>query len=202
MEVLKTDDKLKEEIINDAGKKAERIIGKAKKDIEEMERNTDIEIETYEKNTKKTVEKSIDIETKKIFASVDIEVKKKTLEITGDLLNEVFDSIKHQILDNSMYDYKKFILKMIENVSRDLNSSSYSVEIGKNDLARIGEDALKSLKLSGGSINEIVVRDIDGLMLMSADRKQGVFVSLDDFIERLKESERNKVYEILLGGEV
>jgi vacuolar-type H+-ATPase subunit E/Vma4 len=203
MEVLKTDDKLKEEIINDANKKAERIISKAKKDIEEMEKSVLIEIENFEIQTKKTVEKGIENETRKIFASVGIEVKKKTLDITGNLIDEVFNSIKQQILENKLYDYRQFILNMIQAASKDINSRSYTVEIGKMELAKITEEPLKSLKLTGGVIKDIVLKeDINGLMLLSEDRKQGVFISIDDYIDRLKEKERNRVFEILLGAAI
>jgi vacuolar-type H+-ATPase subunit E/Vma4 len=198
MEVLKTDDNLKQEIISDAGKKAERIIAKAKSDTELMERNADIEIDSYEKNMKKTTEKVIELETRKIFASVDIEVKKKTLEITGNAIDDIFNSIRQQILDNKLYDYKQFIFKLIQKAAKDINSNSYIIDIGKADLEKLSEESLKSLKLQGGQIKDIFVREINGLMLMSSDRRQGVFVSLDDFIDRLKEQERNKIYEILL----
>jgi vacuolar-type H+-ATPase subunit E/Vma4 len=202
MEVLKTDDNLKEEILSDAKKKAERIIIKAKNDIEELEKNTRAEIEQYEKDTKKTVEKNIEIETNKIFASVDIEVKKKSLNLTGRMIDSVFDELSKDISTSKLFEYKQFTLKLIQNASNQIKSSSYILEINKNELARLSKDSLKSLKLNGGEIKEIIEKNITGLMLLSGDRKKGAYISLDDFIDRFKEDERIRVYDILLKGEI
>jgi vacuolar-type H+-ATPase subunit E/Vma4 len=202
MEVLKTDDNLKEEILSDAKKKAERIIIKAKNDIEELEKKTRAEIEQYEKDTKKTVEKNIEIETNKIFASVDIEVKKKSLNMTGRMIDSVFDELSKDISTGKLFEYKQFTLKLIQNASNEIKSSSYILEINKNELARLSKDSLKSLKLNGGEIKEIIEKNITGLMLLSGDRKKGAYISLDDFIDRFKEDERIRVYDILLKGEI
>jgi len=201
MEVLKTDDKLREEIINDAKVKAERILSKAKSDSAEIQKNAKEQLDKIDSDYFKIIEKEIALEVKKIFASVDIEVKKKTLELTGNIIDTVFNNIKNSIIDGKLIAYKDFILKLLQNASAGIKSTSYIIEADKKEIAKIGKDSLKSLKLTGGEVKEIIESEVDGVMLYSSDRKKAVFVSLNYFFERLKQDESIKVYEILVKGE-
>jgi vacuolar-type H+-ATPase subunit E/Vma4 len=201
MEVLKTDDKLREEIINDAKVKTDRILKKAQAEAEEIEKSSLEQIDKVDGEYKTSIQKEIDLEVKKIFASVDIEVKKKTLEITGNHIDDIFNKIKKSIEDGKLISYKDFILKLIQKASSELKSSSYILEAGKKELAKVSKDSFKSLKLAGGEIKEIIEADIEGFKFYSSDRKKSAYISLDNFIDRLKDDERIKIYEILVKGE-
>ena len=147
MEVLKTDDKLREEILNDAKNKIERINKKAKAEAEDIEKNTLVQIEKLEKEYGNIIQKEIDIESKKIFASVDIEVKKKNLEIIGNYIDEIFDNVKVSIESGKLIPYKDFILKLLQKASSEIKSNSYIIEIGKNELSKVSKKDLMELKL-------------------------------------------------------
>jgi vacuolar-type H+-ATPase subunit E/Vma4 len=201
MEVLKTDDKLREEIINDAKSKVERVLKKAKTEAEDIQKGIQVQISKIDEDLKKGILKEIDAEIKKIFASVDIEVKKKTLEITGNYIDDIFNNIKKSIEDGKLISYKDFILKLLQNASTEIKSSSYIAEISAKEIQKISKESLKGLKLTGGEIKEIIETDIEGIMFYSSDRKKVAHISINNFIEKLKQDERIKIYEILVKGE-
>ena len=201
MEILQTDDKLREEIINDAKIKAERIIKKAKREAEEIIRNADLQIEStkkeYEKNTLGEAEDLI----KLIFASIDIEVRKNITSISGDIVDEVFDRVKKSILENKKFNYQNFMFKLIQNSSSEIKASSYVVEINNEELKKISKKALLNLELQDGKIKDTMLANIDnGLMFYSADKKTASYVSINIYIEGLKKRTRTNVYEILIKG--
>ena len=91
MEILVADDKLRDEILNDAKIKADRIIKKADKEALDIIIGSDSEIIKFDDETKQTLEKYLIDEQKRIFASVDIEAKKRSLKIIGGVFEEIFE---------------------------------------------------------------------------------------------------------------
>ncbi|OHD13674.1 MAG: hypothetical protein A2086_01140 [Spirochaetes bacterium GWD1_27_9] len=201
MEVLKSDDKLREEILNDAKTKAERVTKKIKGEVDLIEKDCSSQIEKIDNNFRLLIEKEISLETKKIFAGIDIEVKKKTLDFVGKIVDEIFENIKKSIENNQLINYKDFIFKLINNSVSEIQSTSYILEISKKELEKLGKKDLESLKLKNAKIEQIIEKNIDGIALYSSDRKKLSFISLSNFIERLKSEERIKIYEILTKNE-
>ncbi len=198
MEVLKSDDKLKQEILKDAKIKAEKTINKAKEDVSEIEKKTSNELIKIQEEVKKNFDNEISFETKKIFASIDILIKKKTIDYIGEFINEIFDDLKKSIINNKIYKYKDFLIKLIQKAGEKINSESYILEMSEIYSNDLSIEELKNIKFKKGSIKEVlIIRELEGLKLYSKDKKKVIFLSLDTFFEKLKQDERNKIYEII-----
>lgn len=198
MEVIKGDDKLRDEILNDAKNKAEKILKKASKDAEEIIRNIDVEIESYEKDTASLTMKSIEEETKKIFASIDIDVKKRRLSYVGNIIDEVFSSVKDSIIKGKNVESKRFISNLIKSSLDEMNSSSYCVEVGKLEDIKLTEKEIRGIKLKNGSIDTIIYSDNkEGYYVTNKEGDKLSYVSLDNYINNLKSMERLKIFSLL-----
>ncbi|HQJ06014.1 MAG TPA: V-type ATP synthase subunit E family protein, partial [Spirochaetota bacterium] len=167
MEVIKGDDKLRDEILNDAKNKAENILKRANRDAEEIIKNIDAEIENYEKEIASSTMKSIEEERKRIFASIDIDVKKKRLSFIGGVIDGIFDSVKDSIIEGKTQEPKRFISNLIKRSLDEMNSSSYSVEVGKLEDIKLTEKEIKDIKLKNGSIDNLVY----------SENKEGYYIS-------------------------
>ncbi len=198
MEVIKGDDKLRDEILNDAKNKAEKILKKASKDAEEIIRNIDVEIESYEKDTASLTMKSIEEETKKIFASIDIDVKKRRLSYVGNIIDEVFSSVKDLIIKGKNVEPKRFISNLIKSSLDEMNSSSYCIEVGKLEDIKLTEKEIREIKLKNGSIDTIIYSDNkEGYYVTNKEGDKLSYVSLDNYINNLKSMERLKIFSLL-----
>ncbi|MBP7552955.1 MAG: hypothetical protein KA885_05970 [Spirochaetes bacterium] len=201
MEVIKGDDKLRDEILNDAKNKAEKILKKASKDAEEIIRNIDVEIESYEKDTASLTMKSIEEETKKIFASIDIDVKKRRLSYVGNIIDEVFSSVKDLIIKGKNVEPKRFISNLIKSSLDEMNSSSYCIEVGKLEDIKLTEKEIREIKLKNGSIDTIIYSDNkEGYYVTNKEGDKLSYVSLDNYINNLKSMERLKIFSLLSGN--
>lgn len=198
MEVIKGDDKLRDEILNDAKNKAEKILKKASKDAEEIIQNIDVEIESYEKDTASLTMKSIEEETKKIFASIDIDVKKRRLSYVGNIIDEVFSSVKDSIIKGKNVEPKRFISNLIKSSLDEMNSSSYCIEVGKLEDIKLTEKEIREIKLKNGSIDTIIYSDNkEGYYVTNKEGDKLSYVSLDNYINNLKSMERLKIFSLL-----
>jgi len=198
MEVIKGDDKLRDEILNDAKNKAEKILKKANKDAEEIIKNIDVEIENYEKDTASLTMKSIEEERKKIFASIDIDVKKRRLSYVGNIIDEIFNSVKDSIIKGKIQDPKGFISTLIKRSFDEMGSGSYNVEVGKLEDIKLTEKEIRDIKLKKGSIDTIIYSENKGGYYIS--NKEGdklSYISLDSYINKLKSMERLKIFSLL-----
>lgn len=195
MEVLQSDDKLREEILNDARTKAERLLKKSSTEIKEMEEKAKKDIERFEEENKNNFEKFIIEEKEKIFASIDIDFKKRSLKIVNDIMESVFEEFKNSIINNKEK-YKKLIEKLIINSFEILTSKNYEIEIDKKEIGILGEDFLNNLK-NKFKFNFFEKEKINGIIVYNSQRNKQVFISLDKFIEDLKDKERVKIYNII-----
>lgn len=197
MEILQEDSFLREEILNDAKTKAERIIKKAERECEELDKNLIKEIDEFEKNYKEQVEKQIEEQKKLKFASIEIEVKKMYYQFCGEVIEEIFNEIKKWLSEKERY--KDFYFKMIHKSIMELgDNKEVIVEIDETLSSIFKINELKS-SLSNKEVIDIVKKDeIKGVFISTKDNKLGIYISLDSFIERLKEEERVNIYNLLL----
>lgn len=202
MEVLQNDDKLREEILNDARTKAERLIKKAEKEAEEAVNSIDKQIQEikadYKKNILDPAEDSINL----LFASVDIEAQKEILNISGNILNEIYSEFKESIANNDSFKYSEIIKALIIKSAEQIASKEYIIEANKNILNVIKKEDLTSIKLSNGKIIKVSETDTtDSIMLYTSDQKITSYISIDAFIEELKNETRTDIYNILIKGQ-
>ncbi|MBN2544774.1 MAG: hypothetical protein JXB50_03190 [Spirochaetes bacterium] len=197
MEILQSDEILREEILNDAKIKAERIIKKAKNDTDELEKNSVKQLSEFEAVFKENIQKELDQEIKLKLASVDIESNKEILKYCGDFLNEVYDDVKSNIINNKDFKYKEIIIKLIKKSAEKMDTSSYFVEINKDELKKISKDELLSIKLKNGRITEIIESNKNEILLYSSDKKLVSYISIDGFLNEILNEERTKIYKIL-----
>lgn len=197
MEILQSDEILREEIINDAKIKAERIIKKAKSDAEESEKNSGKQLSEFENNFKQNIQKEMDQEIKLKLASIDIEANKEILKFCGDFLNDVFNSVKNNIINNKDYKYKEIIIKLIRKAAESMDFSSFIIEISKDELKKISGDDLFSIKLKKGKITEIIENNSKEILLYSSDKKLVSYISIDGLLNEIFKEERTNIYKIL-----
>lgn len=197
MEILQSDEILREEILNDAKIKAERIIKKAKNDTDELEKNSVKQLSEFEAVFKENIQKELDQEIKLKLASVDIESNKEILKYCDDFLNEVYDDVKSNIINNKDFKYKEIIIKLIKKSAEKMDTSSYFVEINKDELKKISKDELLSIKLKNGRITEIIESNKNEILLYSSDKKLVSYISIDGFLNEILNEERTKIYKIL-----
>lgn len=195
MEILQSDDKLREEILNDAKTKAERLLKRSDVEIKDMEEKMKKDLERFEEETRIGVERFIEEEKVKIFASIDIDFKKKRLKIIGDFIEEIFEKLKTNILNNKEI-YKKIIQKLLIKAFEMLNCNSYEIVIDKKESEYLGKDFFIE-------INRIVDFTLiekqrqDGIIVYDSEKKRQVFISIDKFIENFKSKERYNIYTFI-----
>lgn len=203
MEILQTDDSLREEIINDAKTKADRIIKKAKTEAENINKDIDVQSEKikaeYQQNLTGEAETVINL----LFASVDIEVKKEIVNICGALVDDVFKEVKTLILDNKIFKYKDVIFKLVKNSGEKIRTQSFILEIGKEELKKLGKEDLLKLDIQKRKIKKIINSDnLQGMFLYSEDKSIASYISIDRYFEDLEIELRTRVYEILIKGKI
>ena len=199
MEVLQSDDKLREEILSDAKTKAERIIKKAEKEAEDIKKNIDKEIDNLKKEYENTILGDAENIIKLTLASVDIEVKKEITSFCGQIVNDSFEDVKNSILNDKGFKYKELIFKLIEKSSEVMGANAFVIETNDNEVNRLNKSDVLGLKLKKGKIREVITSNLkEGLMLFSEDRKLVSYISINKYMEGLKSRIRNDVYKVIV----
>ncbi|MBQ3923660.1 MAG: hypothetical protein II707_10205, partial [Spirochaetales bacterium] len=187
MEVLVADDKLRNEILSDAQAKAERIIKKAEKDAAAAAENAENQTEDYEVKIKNEFAKFLEDAQHRVFAAVDIESKKAQIKYVGDVIDEIFDTVKNDILSGKFIKYEDFILTMIKKSCEQLDCDTYTVFIGEREQNAVPAKDILSVKPKRGKITAAEKRaNSDGYTILSDDGKHQIFLSLNDYMDRLK----------------
>jgi vacuolar-type H+-ATPase subunit E/Vma4 len=203
MEVLQNDDNLREEILNDAKNKADRIIKKAEREKKDILKDAEKQIANIDNEYKETIEKDIDEKLKIIFASVDIEVKKEISAYCGELVEEVYESVREDLQNDKVGSYSDFITKLLQLTSMNMEATAYIIEISSIEQKKIKKEHLLKLLLGNNKskIKDVVINDqIDGIMLYTEDRKIAANISIDSYFEQLKKETRTKIYETMIKG--
>ena len=198
MEVLVADDKLRNEILSDAQAKAERIIKKAEKDAAAAAENAENQTEDYEVKIKNEFAKFLEDAQHRVFAAVDIESKKAQIKYVGDVIDEIFDTVKNDILSGKFIKYEDFILTMIKKSCEQLDCDSYTVFIGEREQNAVPAKDILSVKPKRGKIIAAEKRaNSDGYTILSDDGKHQIFLSLNDYMDRLKSEKRMEIFNML-----
>ena len=203
MEVLQSDDILRDEILNDAKKKAERIIKKANQDREDVIEQSQSQVTELESSLKKNTQKEIENFKRLHLSSVDIEVNKKNVEYCGQFVSSVFDQVYQEIMNSKdkALGYEKIMIYLLENAAHEMDSESYSMKCSEKALSLMEEKKLKSLVLNKKKITSVEKSSIkDGLVLYTANQKRACHISIKGFINELMNNERKNIYDILMSG--
>lgn len=202
MQILKSDDGLREEILKDAKTKADRILNKAQREKEKILSDIDAETKKFKEEftNSKTIETNSKI--KLIYSTVDMEVKKEVIKYSNDLVNDVFSDILKKIQSNKTIPYKNLIINLIIKIASKIDSESFILEVAKSELAKITKNELSKIKLNRGEISQIREGDFDnGYKIYSSDAQIGAYLSLNKFINELQEDERINIYKMFVGGD-
>lgn len=198
MEVLVADDKLRNEILSDAQAKAERIIKKAEKDAAAAAENAENQTEDYEVKIKNEFAKFLEDAQHRVFAAVDIESKKAQIKYVGDVIDEIFDTVKNDILSGKFIKYGDFILTMIKKSCEQLDCDTYTVFIGEREQNAVPANDILAAKPKRGKITAAEKRaNSDGYTIVSDDGKHQIFLSLNDYMDRLKSEKRMEIFNML-----
>jgi vacuolar-type H+-ATPase subunit E/Vma4 len=198
MEVLVADDKLRNEILSDAQAKAERIIKKAEKDAAAAAENAENQTEDYEVKIKNEFAKFLEDAQHRVFAAVDIESKKAQIKYVGDVIDEIFDTVKDDILSGKFIKYEDFILTMIKKSCEQLDCDTYTMFIGEREQNAVPAKDILSVKPKRGKITAAEKRaNSDGYTILSDDGKHQIFLSLNDYMDRLKSEKRMEIFNML-----
>ena len=198
MEVLVADDKLRNEILSDAQAKAERIIKKAEKDAAAAAENAETQTEDYEVKIKDEFAKFLEDAQHRVFAAVDIESKKASVQFVGQVIDEIFDTVKNDILSGKFIKYENFILTMIKKSCDQLDCDTYTVFIGEREQNAVSSKDILAIKPKRGKITAAEKRaNSDGYTILSDDGKRQIFLSLNDYMDRLKAEKRMEIFNML-----
>ena len=198
MEVLVADDKLRNEILSDAQAKAERIIKKAEKDAAVAAENAENQTEDYEVKIQNEFAKFLEDAQHRVFAAVDIESKKAQIKYVGDVIDEIFDTVKNDILSGKFIKYEDFILTMIKKSCEQLDCDTYTVFIGEREQNAVPVKDILSVKPKRGKITAAEKRaNSDGYTILSDDGKHQIFLSQNDYMDRLKSEKRMEIFNML-----
>jgi len=201
MEIIQTDDTLRKEILNDAKTKAERIIKKAEAEAVETNKNIGTQLEKikaeYEENIIGEADAMIDL----LFASVEVDAKKEIINICGSHVDDIFEEIKQNIIENKTFTYKDIMFRLIKSAGKLINAKSFIIETNNKELKILGKENLIKMEIQKKKIKEIINNDnLNGLFLYSQDKKVASHISIDKYIEDLKNKLRNRVYELIIKG--
>ncbi len=201
MEIIQTDDTLRKEILNDAKTKAERIIKKAEAEAVETNKNIGTQLEKikaeYEENIIGEADAMIDL----LFASVEVDAKKEIINICGSHVDDIFEEIKQNIIENKTFTYKDIMFRLIKSAGKLINAASFILETNNKELKILGKENLIKMEIQKKKIKEIINNDnLNGLFLYSQDKKVASHISIDKYIEDLKNKLRNRVYELIIKG--
>ncbi|MBR6200029.1 MAG: hypothetical protein IKQ61_07205 [Spirochaetales bacterium] len=198
MEVLVADDKLRNEILSDAQAKAERIMKKADKDAAAAAANAENQTEEYEDKIKAEFAKFLEDAQHRVFAAVDIESKKSKIRYIGQIIDEIFDTVKADIQNGKFIKYDNFILTMIKKSCDQLDCDTYSVFIGEREQNALSAKDILAVKPKRGKISAVEInQNSDGYTILSDDGKHQIFLSLNDYMDRLKAEKRIEIYNML-----
>ena len=198
MEVLVADDKLRNEILSDAEAKAQRIIKKAEKDAAAASAGLEEQTEQYEDKLKAEIAKFLTDAEHRVFAAVDIESKKAQIHYVGQVIDEIFETVQNDILSGKFIKYKDFILKLIGQACDQLNCGEYSIFIGEREQNPLTDKDILTVKPKHGKISSVGVKqNSDGYIILSDDGKRQIFISLSDYMERLKTEKRMEIFKML-----
>jgi len=201
MEIIQTDDTLRKEILNDAKTKAERIVKKAEAEAVETNKNIGTQLEKikaeYEENIIGEADAVIDL----LFASVEVDAKKEIINICGSHVDDIFEEIKQNIIENKTFTYKDIMFRLIKSAGKLINAKSFIIETNYKELKILGKENLMKMEIQKKKIKEIINNDnLNGLFLYSQDKKVASHISIDKYIEDLKNKLRNRVYELIIKG--
>jgi vacuolar-type H+-ATPase subunit E/Vma4 len=201
MEIIQTDDTLRKEILNDAKTKAERIVKKAEAEAVETNKNIGTQLEKikaeYEENIIGEADAMIDL----LFASVEVDAKKEIINICGSHVDDIFEEIKQNIIENKTFTYKDIMFRLIKSAGKLINAKSFIIETNNKELKILGKENLMKMEIQKKKIKEIINNDnLNGLFLYSQDKKVASHISIDKYIEDLKNKLRNRVYELIIKG--
>ena len=198
MEVLVADDKLRNEILSDAQAKAERIIKKAEKDAAAAVAGLEEQTEQYEDKLKAEIGKFLSDAEHRVFAAVDIESKKASVQFVGQVIDEIFDTVKNDIISGKFIKYENFILTMIKKSCEQLDCDNYTVFIGEREQNAVSSKDILAIKPKRGKITAAEKRaNSDGYTILSDDGKRQIFLSLNDYMDRLKDEKRMEIFNML-----
>ena len=198
MEVLVADDKLRNEILSDAQAKAERIMKKADKDAAAAVAGMEEQTEQYEDKLKAEFAKFLEDAQHRVFAAVDIESKKAQIKYIGDVIDQIFNTVKNDILSGKFIKYENFILTMIKKSCDQLDCDAYTVFIGEREQNAVSAKDILSVKPQRGKITAAEKRaNSDGYTILSDDGKHQIFLSLNDYMDRLKSEKRMEIFNML-----
>lgn len=202
MEILQNDEKLREEIINDAKTKAQRIISKAERESEEIKKSAENNLFAFAKEYDANINNIISDSIRLLNASVEIEVKKQITLFSGELINNIFEEIKKTIISDKKLNYKKVILKLIKMYAGMINDSSFIIETNEKELKRVSKKDLLNLKLKKGNVQDILLsnKNINGFILYSSDKKRASYISIENYIDSLKKEFRTNLFNMLTKG--
>ena len=82
-----------------------------------------------------------------------------------------------------------------------IGGNAFIIEINDYELKKLNKTDLLGLRLKNGKIKEVITSNLkEGLMLFSEDRKIVSYISIDKYIDSLKDRIRNDVYRVIVKG--
>lgn len=198
MEVLIADDKLRNEILSDAQNKAERIMKKAEKDAAAAAVTAEEQTAEYEVRIKNEFDKFIADARHRVFAAVDIESKKARIRYIGQVIDEIFDTVRADMLQGKFIAYKDLIKTLIRQSCEKLGCDTYTVLTGVHEQDALTSQDILSVKPKHGKITAVEsTQNTDGYTILSDDGKRQIHISLSDYMETLKSEKRMEIYNML-----
>jgi vacuolar-type H+-ATPase subunit E/Vma4 len=197
MEVLQSDEKLREEIIIDAKNMADRIIKKAKSDAEAIIKKNHDDLNKMKVDYENIILREAKAITDMIKASSGIEIKKIITKKTNEIIDKIFNEIENYIL-NDKKTYSSLILKLINEAISKINNEKFILQVSKKNIDIIGKDNILSMVKSLNKTIEIEINDSsDEFVIFSDDKKIASFISIKKYLNDLIVKERLNIYNIL-----
>ncbi|MBQ3923798.1 MAG: hypothetical protein II707_10905, partial [Spirochaetales bacterium] len=110
----------------------------------------------------------------------------------------IFDTVKNDILSGKFIKYEDFILTMIKKSCEQLDCDTYTVFIGEREQNTVPAKDILSVKPKRGKIIAAEKRaNSDGYTILSDDGKHQIFLSLNDYMDRLKSEKRMEIFNML-----
>ncbi|MFH0926871.1 MAG: V-type ATP synthase subunit E [bacterium] len=189
-------EKIQQVIIEEAQQEVEKIVKEAEGKVRQVREAAKKEAEeNYQRNLKE-LKLAITNKEERYITESQVETGKAVLQLKNQLIDEVFEKVKHSLLRLNDKDYLEFINRyLVLNLTPDINT----VIIDERDKKRITKLWLDNCTRNINSeirINIVTSPDIEGGFILKGEKVE-IECTLNQLIQDKKEELKPRVSKVL-----
>ncbi len=132
-------EKLREEILADAGREAEKVAMRAKQDAEAILANAATEADRLRNERLKEANEEAVRQSELILATVPVEIDRLRAARVEALLANIYDEAAEQLLAREGFEYRETLIVLAANAIRQMEGDAFVVKLSGTDQAALGD---------------------------------------------------------------